>query len=425
MDAVFDYFISFSNKDADKVTAIVSIMEKYGAKCWFQKKDSRQQYAHAIMQGIKNSRAFIVFLSANSANSMYVLNEIRCAVDCFDKIKGYKILPVIIDAEDIPEDIFEEANFYLGRLNMLYLREFQSYDDLVLKVFDQTDFCLSSDQAEDSLYRIGDNEIGRLSSQNRLVNKFGGQFVCGLLSPQANILDVGCANGSNIMSIIGKYPYGNLLGVDINRDKIKEATEVYGSEKNTFLACDINTEDFRNYLDDYLDNLDVRGFDVIYVSFLLLHTGQPVNILKLLKRFLNKNGCLYIQDIDDGTNIAYPGTNFFEKAFFLWDNSKESGDRRCGRKIPQYLKEAGFTETALLKCGISNLELDADEAQTLWDLYFNHAYWEVDDVNVFKTPAKCKKILEEYRSLYEDYKRQYDGGEIFVQIGFMFYCARK
>lgn len=424
MNATYDYFISFSNKDVDVITKIVDAMEKYHAKCWFQKKDSRQQYAHAIMQGIKNSQTFVVFLSLNSANSMYVLNEIRCAIDCFDKIKGYKILPVVIEEQDIPEEIFEEANFYLGRLNMLFMREYASLDELVLKIFDQTGFVPFS-QPEDSLYNIGSHETGRLSVQNQLVNKFGEQFVSDIVTPSANILDVGCANGSNIISLLGKCDYATLLGVDISTAKINEANEAYGSDKNTFLACDVNTDAFRNYLDDYLDKLDVRGFDVIYVSFLLLHVGQPANILKVLKRYLNKNGYLYIQDIDDGTNIAYPATDFFDKAFFLWQNSKESGDRQCGRKIPIYLKEAGFGEITLLQRGISTLDLTAEENQMLWDLYFNHNFWEVDDMSVFKNSVQCKSVLDEYRKEYETHKREFDNGNVFVQIGFMFYCARK
>ena len=66
----FDFFISYSNRDFDKVSPIIRHLEKeYKAKCWFQLKDSKAEFIDAIMDGIEKSKAFIIFISPDSANS--------------------------------------------------------------------------------------------------------------------------------------------------------------------------------------------------------------------------------------------------------------------------------------------------------------------------------------------------------------------
>lgn len=96
----YDFFISYSNADIEKVSPTIEVMEKdYGAKCWFQEKDSKAEFVDAIMEGIENSKAFIIFISAHSANSYFVLNEVNHAVEWRGEHEEYKIVPVIIDGE--------------------------------------------------------------------------------------------------------------------------------------------------------------------------------------------------------------------------------------------------------------------------------------------------------------------------------------
>lgn len=113
----YDFFISYSNADSDIVTPIVAIIENdYGAKCWFQEKDSKAEFVDAIMNGIENSRAFILFISEKSANSYYVLNEVNHAVECMEEMEDYKIVPVIIDKDnpEITAPAYKRIRFYLG-----------------------------------------------------------------------------------------------------------------------------------------------------------------------------------------------------------------------------------------------------------------------------------------------------------------------
>ena len=422
----FDFFISFSNEDVEVVTSLVQKMEACGAVCWFQGKDSRAEFAEAIMEGIESAKAFVVFVSPASANSYFVMNEINHAVAWKLKNENYFILPVFIgkEAPDLADPAYKKINFYLGRLNMLFASQFESEEELVCKIFDQTGF-ETGDRLHQSLYHSSEIETKRLRAQNEILHNFSKEFFEKMLRPEDIVLDVGCADGDNIALRLSGLQYRFLLGVDIEKKQVERANRNHGSEKDKFITCDILGEEFESILSDYLKEKGASGFDLIHISAVLMHLTEPVLLLARLRRFLNNTGYLFIQDEDDGANLVYPNSKFFDLAFRIWADSKESGDRHCARKIPSYLKEAGYSSVSLAKCGVSNPGMDAGESSAFWDIYFNHYLWLGAEENVFYNPSRTNKMLEEYRAEYEKYKAEYDAGNIFIQLGFLFFIAQK
>lgn len=423
----YDFFVSFSNKDLNVVSEIVDIIENvYKAKCWFQTKDSKAEFVDAIMEGIESANAFLVFISPDSANSYFVLDEVYHAIEWKQEHPDYKILPVVISSNmDLNSPQYKRIRFYLGRLNMIFLNQASSTEALVLKIFEQTGFKITNDELRESLYHSSESEAKRLKAQNEVMNRFSKEFFEDVVKPESQILDVGCAGGDSIISRLQGCQYLRLLGVDIDQEQINKANEQYGSEKNTFVCCDILSDDFDSMLFDYLEENESLGFDLIHISAVLLHLVDPVKLLHTLRRYLKKNGYLFIQDEDDGANVVYPESRFFDLAFRIWADSKESGDRHCARKIPSYLAEAGYTKIRLAKCGVSNMGLPAEYQSALWDIYFNHHLWLAVDEDMFYHLSATQKLLEEYQSIYEEYKKQYDDGKIFIQLGFFFYIVQK
>lgn len=428
MEHELDYFISYSNNDLDIVSKIVSLMENtYGARCWFQLQDSKAEFIDSIMEGIERSKAFVVFVSPNSANSYFVLNEINHAIEWKQEHDEYIILPVLIGPEeiDLKDDVYKKIRFYLGRMNMLLLKQEDSIESLVLRIFEQTGFVIYDDKLRESLYHSSDSEAKRLHAQNEILRDFSKSFFLETIQPDYCILDVGCADGESIMMRLTGKEYSKLLGIDIEESQIDKANEKYGSKKNKFTICDITSSVCDDILSDYLENEGISGFDLIHISSVLLHQAEPVKILHMLRRFLKKSGYLFIQDEDDGANLVYPTYGFFNLAFKIWADSKESGDRNCARKISSYLKEARYSKVHLIKCGVSNLGLDAEKSNALWDIYFNYHLWLAVDENMFYNLSATKKMLEEYKAEYEYYKKEYDEGKIFIQLGFFLFVAQK
>ena len=424
----YDYIISYSNSDAELVTKVVDTMENiYGAKCWFQLKNSKAEFIDSIMEGIEQSKAFIVFVSPDSANSYFVLNEINHAIEWRQEHEDYEILPVVIGPKEIGlgDAVYKKIRFYLGRLNMLFLDKEGSADALVRKIFEQTGFEIFNETLRESLYHASESEAKRLRAQNEILRDFSKDFFDETIGSEYCILDVGCADADNIMLRLHGRDYKKLLGVDIDGAQIEKANERYGGAQNRFVTCDIASDAFEDVLADYLEEEELAGFDLIHISAVLLHQSEPVKILRTLRRFLKKSGYLFIQDEDDGANLVYPSYNFFDLAFRIWADSKESGDRHCARKIPSYLKEAGYGKVRLLKCGVSNAGLDAEQSNALWDIYFNHHLWLAVDEDMFYNLAATRKLLEEYKAEYDKYKKEYDEGNIFIQLGFLLFAAQK
>lgn len=424
----YDFFISYSNRDFDKVSPIIRHLEKeYKAKCWFQLKDSKAEFIDAIMDGIEKSKAFIIFISPDSANSYFVLNEVIHAVECRQEDDTYQIVPIVIDPDnqDIGAPVYKKIRFYLGRMNILFCKDFSSVDELSVKIFEQAGIEIPDETLRESLYHTSESEAKRLQAQNEILCKFTKEYFDKIVKPNFVILDVGCAAGDSISMRLSGLDYTALLGIDLDADQIRLATEKYGSAKNTFAVCNVFYDSFIDILDDFLENQNSFGFDLIHISAVLLHLAEPIKLLHILRRFLKKSGYLLIQDEDDGANIVYPSSSFFDNAFAIWEDSLESGDRHCGRKIPSYLNQAGFKTVCLLKCGVSNCNMTPEESNALWDIYFNYHLWLAADENTFRNVAKANLLLQEYKEKYEAHKAKYDSGNIFLQLGFLFFMAQK
>lgn len=424
----YDFFISFANEDVDTVRKIVEVMENiYHVKCWFQQKDSKAEFVDAIMDGIEKSKAFLIFVSPASAASSFVLDEVHHASNWNAAHDEYKVVPIILDREDsaLKGKVYRTLSFYLGRFNMLKYEGSASIDSLIMSVFNQTGYDIIDEALRTSTYHISENESIRLKAQNEIMLEFQKDTFAEYVRPDALVLDIGCASGDSIIGKLEGLEYRALLGVDIDPELVKAAESAYGSDKNRFLQCDAMSDQFENLLDDYLDEQDERGFDLISISALLLHVADPVHLLRIARRYLNRSGYLLIQDEDDGANVVHPNSRFFDLAFRIWADSRESGDRHCARKVPFYLREAGFRKMKLCKCGISNVGMTEEHRQALWDLYFNHHLWLAVDENMFYDLVHTPQLVEEYRGMYDEYKEKYDAGEIFLQLGFYVYAAQR
>ena len=103
-----DCFISYSRKDLPIAVAIQSILEQHGIRCWIDLRDAipGNDYAGSIVRAIKNSRHFVLVLSACSAESPHVLNEINSAVNA-----GIPIIPFKVDDCALNDSL----EYYLGK----------------------------------------------------------------------------------------------------------------------------------------------------------------------------------------------------------------------------------------------------------------------------------------------------------------------
>lgn len=107
-----DVFISYSRKDKQTATIILSKLEQQGIRCWIDYRDALPgaEYAASIVHAIKSAKCFVLLLSSNSSQSPHVLNEINSGVNAC-----IPIIPFKIDETELNESM----EYYLGKTHWL------------------------------------------------------------------------------------------------------------------------------------------------------------------------------------------------------------------------------------------------------------------------------------------------------------------
>ena len=105
-----EVFISYSSKNQAIADMLVKTAKDNGISCWIASKNIEAgSYAKQIVQGIRESKIFVVIVSEDSIASPHVKNELDIATS---RIKdGLIIMPFKIDSADLDD----ECRYYLGR----------------------------------------------------------------------------------------------------------------------------------------------------------------------------------------------------------------------------------------------------------------------------------------------------------------------
>jgi len=113
------------------------------------------------------------------------------------------------------------------------------------------------------------------------------------------VLDVGCGTGLFAFNAAKKGAI--VLGIDFSIEAIELARSQHHHKNLKFLSTDINTIK--------------EKFDVIVSNGTLEHMDNPIKTLRLLKRHLNKNGCIIITS----PNWTNPRGHMLIPLFLLFD----------------------------------------------------------------------------------------------------------
>lgn len=98
-------FISYSSKDEALATRLVASLEEAGLDAWYQKREIMpgDNWAEKISQGLKESNAMVVLLTADALESDAVQSSISYALG--EKAFNKRLIPVLVgDSKDFPSD---------------------------------------------------------------------------------------------------------------------------------------------------------------------------------------------------------------------------------------------------------------------------------------------------------------------------------
>lgn len=279
-------------------------------------------------------------------------------------------------------------------------------------------------------FDMEDFEIRRLKVQQNLMRDFDRDVVSRISDSfeELRILDIGSNTGEMIMDRFGHdAKLKNLIGLEYSQDAVDFANGKYKSEKIFFKQTDVEADDFSEVLESLCAECGVDKFNVVTISMLLMHIKQPLRLLQIVRKFLEKDGVIFIRDIDDGFNVAYPDEKgYFDRAIKMCSNSEISGYRHSGREIFYNLYKAGFKNIKLERNGMDTVSMDYAQREALFDTYFSFI---LDDTRIMSEKyPNIVQYKEDYNWMKDVYKDMHDdfmSSDMFFNLGFMVYTAMR
>jgi ubiquinone/menaquinone biosynthesis C-methylase UbiE len=146
---------------------------------------------------------------------------------------------------------------------------------------------------------------------------------------QINVLDAGCGFGQYSYFIAKKFRNSNVIGVDINEERIKESEKFAREEGIENLKFDIADLENLNY---------EESFDLILAVDVLEHIENDVKVLKNFYRALKKDGLLIIST---PSSLGGSDVHSDEDASFIEEHIRHGYSQD---EIKSKLEEAGFED---------------------------------------------------------------------------------
>lgn len=223
-------------------------------------------------------------------------------------------------------------------------------------------------------------EINRLKVQNRLLKSYEQPVYDRLIGEHSKptVLDVGCNNGSKSVERFADKTIQKLIGLESLSDLAAAAQKTYGNDKFAFYQCDVEEADFENRLCRIMEQHEIEAFDVINISFVLMHLKDPRLLLKILHSFLAPGGFLFVVEPNDSISVVSADEEqLFRKFLQILYQDPYSGDRDCGTKVSAFLEESGYQKILVENILIHAKQEDLQKKSIIFETFFSYLQQDV------------------------------------------------
>ena len=252
-------------------------------------------------------------------------------------------------------------------------------------------------------------EIERLAVQNRLLSRYEMPVVEQLLSGGCGkaVLDIGCNDGQKTVRLFENAAVSRVIGLEYNEKLARQAQERFGNDKFSFHPCDVEAADFSAQLETLCSDANAAQFDVIYLSFVLMHLSAPEKLLAQLKPFLKDTGCLLVIEPHDRVSLLEPDPQKLLPEFLdILEQDKYAGNRHVGAKLPQMLKDAGYGDVTLWNDGISAGAGDPEQKKDIFRTFFSYL---PEDVQILRSLEPENRRYQHWHSWLQEHYGQLQG----------------
>lgn len=158
------------------------------------------------------------------------------------------------------------------------------------------------------------------------------------LRPGMRLLDIGCGPGTITTGLARAIAPGEAIGIDVVPAVIEQARAHLATTGTTNLRFDTGSVYELAFADE--------SFDVAHAHQVLQHLARPVQAARETLRVLKPGGLFAVRDADYATMQAWPRLPELDRWLRVYHAvaAKNGADCDAGRRLPSWLREAGFGE---------------------------------------------------------------------------------
>ena len=186
-------------------------------------------------------------------------------------------------------------------------------------------------------YTLGHHESVLRTHSWRTVNN-SAAYLAPYLVPGVRVLDVGSGPGTITLDIAERITPGAVIGMDASADVCIAASTL--ARDSGVMNVDFVVGDA--YSLDYPDD----SFDIVHAHQVLQHVGDPVAVLREMRRVVKPGGIVAARDVIYGAASWYPllpGLDTWMRVYQALARSN-SGEPNAGRSLKAWAMEAGFSD---------------------------------------------------------------------------------
>ena len=245
-------------------------------------------------------------------------------------------------------------------------------------------------------------ERERLQIQNRLLSEAEKpaleHFFKG--KSELSVLDIGCNDGNRTFRRFSDDRISRVVGVEYNQNLVEKARSQYGNSKFFFYQMDVESDSFSENLQKLADNSGGREFDLICLSYVLMHLQDGEKLLRTLERFLKKGGVIFITESNDSTSTLVPDEkNLLGQFLDILKQDKYAGKRGTGEKVPGWVAGCGYDHIHVWCEGISAAKGETQRKREIFQTFFSYL---PEDVEILRTEEPDNRKYQDWQKWLED-----------------------
>lgn len=224
------------------------------------------------------------------------------------------------------------------------------------------------------VYKL-EQELLRLNKQNKFLKELEQPVYNQVLNgvERAAVLDIGCNDGRKTADRFDRDCVSKVIGIEYHKTLVDAANHTYDKNKFHFYQADIESGHFEETLSEIMKASHVDGFDVINISFVLMHLKRPKRVLAAVKKCLKPDGTLVLIETEDSYSRMVPDEDGRMELFLkICDQDILSGNRHLGSKIPAMLQSLEYQDIIVHSKQICAAKMEKERREQMFDIAFSY-----------------------------------------------------